>query len=84
MGNRPLVASTTRSVTAAGRAASQLPMICSEAPALYTSAVSTSVPPACRNRSSWRCASGSSVSWPNVIVPSARVETAQPLRPRVR
>jgi hypothetical protein len=45
LGNRPLVASTTCS-RRPGRAASQRPMISSERPSAYTSAESTSVPPA--------------------------------------
>jgi hypothetical protein len=59
-------------------------MISSDAPEPYTSAVSTSVPPALTNSSSCLCASSSPVSTPNVIVPSAKFDTAQPLRPKVR
>jgi hypothetical protein len=43
-----------------------------------------SVPPASKNPSSCACEPSSSVSVPNVIVPSASVDTAQPLHPRVR
>ena len=43
-----------------------------------------SVPPASTKRSSWACEPASSVSAPKVIVPSASVDTAQPLRPSVR
>src|SRR5580704_2297015 len=81
---RPLVASTTSSVTSAGRLANQRPMISSDRPSPYTSAVSTRLPPASMKRSSCWCAPCSSVSTPNVIVPRHRLDTAQPLRPRVR
>src|SRR4029077_10676733 len=83
-GRRPLVASTTGSVTSAGRLANQRPMISSDLPSPYTSAVSTKLPPASPKRSSCSCAPGSSVSTPNVIVPRHRLDTAQPLCPRVR
>ena len=84
MPKRPFVASTTRSVTSEGRSANQRPMISSETPRLYTFAVSTNVPPAATNVSSCSCEPASSVSEPKVMVPRQRVETAQPLDPRVR
>ena len=59
-------------------------MISSDLPWLYTSAVLMNVPPAAAKRSSCSCAPGSSVSVPNVIVPRQKLDTAQPLRPRVR
>ncbi len=59
-------------------------MISSDTPGVYTSAVSIRFPPAATNASSWACAPASSVSWPNVIVPSVNVETTQPLLPKVR
>ncbi len=68
----------------AGRAASQRPMISSETPDEYTSAVSTRLPPASTNASSWACETSSSDSEPNVIVPRVSVETEHPLRPRGR
>jgi hypothetical protein len=58
-------------------------MIRSDSPPPYTSAVSTR----CRRLErtvELLVRAGSAVSAPKVIVPSARVETAQPLRPRVR
>src|SRR6185437_14752621 len=83
-GKRPLVASTTGSVRSVGRLANQRPMISSDRPAAYTSAVSTRLPPASMKRSSWACEPASSVSAPNVIVPRHRADTAQPLLPSVR
>jgi hypothetical protein len=43
-----------------------------------------SVPPASTNASSCACAERSSLSLPKVIVPSARLDTAHPLRPSLR
>jgi hypothetical protein len=58
-------------------------MIDSDVPALYTSAVSMSVPPASTYRSRMACEVGSSASAPNVIVPRAKADTMVPLFPRV-
>jgi hypothetical protein len=78
------VASTTGSVASAERLANQRPMISSDLPSPYTSAVSTIVPPASTKRSSCWCAPTSSVSTPKVIVPRHKLDTAQPLPHRVR
>ncbi len=48
----------------------------------YTSAVSTSVPPAATNVSRIWCEVGSSASLPNVMVPRVSVDTDVPLLPR--
>ena len=48
----------------------------------YTSAVSTRVPPASQNAFSWSAASCSSVSRPQVSVPSPIRDTRRPVRPR--
>ena len=59
-------------------------MISSERPSAYTSALSTSVPPAATKLSSWLNAPASSVSLPNVSVPRASADTAHPLLPSSR
>src|ERR1700728_1878128 len=83
VGKRPLVASTTSS-RLPGRAASQRSMISSARPSAYTSALSTRIPPASVNRSSWLNDVAWSVSLPKVSVPSASADTAQPLLPSRR
>ncbi len=84
VGKRPLVAMTTRSRISGDCFANQRPMIDSDSVLLYTSAVSTNVPPTSRKRSSWAWLPASSVSEPNVIVPRASTDTEQPLAPNVR
>jgi hypothetical protein len=59
-------------------------MISSARPSAYTSALSTKVPPASVNRSSWLNDVAWSVSLPKVSVPSASADTAQPLLPSKR
>lgn len=71
-------------MTSAGRAASHFPMVVSETPPAYTSAVSTRVPPTSVNASSWANATSSAVDSPKVILPSANADTEQPLPPRFR
>lgn len=83
MGNLPLVA-TTICAASVGCWASQRPMISSDTPALYTSAVSRKVPPDSTKVSMIRPEVSSSASAPNVMVPRHWVETTAPLRPRVR
>jgi len=63
---------------------SHRPTISSEAPALYTSAVSMNVPPASVNAFSIRWASCSSVESPKLIVPRQSSETFRPVRPMKR
>ena len=63
------------------------PVISSETPVEYTSAVSTKFPPASRKRATIRAEVGSSqpqVEFPNVIVPRQRLETLRPVRPSLR
>ena len=77
-----LVASTTSS--RATTSPSSEPTSSSDAPSPYPAAVSTSVPPASTNATSWSRASCSSVSRPQVSVPSPRRETLSPVLPTAR
>src|ERR1700733_8840812 len=81
---RPLVASTTLSVTSRGRAANQCPMTSSDTPLTYTLAVSTRLPPASTKESRMAKASASGVSEPKYIVPRAIFPTAIPVLPSLR
>jgi len=63
------------------------PVISSDTPAEYTSAVSMKFPPASRNRATIRAEVGSSqphALFTKVIVPRQRFETLSPVRPSLR
>ena len=81
IGKRPLVASTTGSVTSAGRAANQRPMICSETPAAVD--VGGVDERAARLDEPVELFVGDRFVGlePKVIVPRQRLETAHPLAP---
>src|SRR5881628_3596226 len=78
VGFASLVASTQRSRSAAIRR----PVIRSDSPPAYASAVSMALMPASREAATMRPASVSSVWSPNIIVPSQSFETLRPLAPR--
>src|SRR5215470_13367609 len=63
------------------------PVISSDTPVEYTSAVSMKFPPASRKRATIRAEVGSSqpqALFPKVIVPRQRFETLRPVRPSLR